>query len=48
MTDIFKGSDLSEKVNGIFAHMKTQIENPALEKSRFRFGEVLFMDINFY
>ena len=28
--------------------MKTQIEDPALANSRFRFNEVLFMDINFY
>ena len=28
--------------------MKTQIENPALLNSRFRFDEVLFLDVNFY
>ena len=28
--------------------MKTQIENPALLNSRFRFHEVLFLDVNFY
>ena len=28
--------------------MKTQIKNPALANSRFRFGEVLFLDVNFY
>ena len=28
--------------------MKTQIENPALANSRFRFDEVLFLDVNFY
>ena len=30
------------------AHMKTQIKNPALLNSRFRFGEVLFLDVNFH
>ena len=48
MTDIFQGSDLNKKVNGMFAHTKTQIENSAFANSRFRFYEVLFMDINFY
>ena len=28
--------------------MKTQIENPALANSRFRFDELLFLDINFH
>ena len=32
----------------MFAHMKTQIENSALANNRFRFDEVLFMDVNFY
>ena len=48
MTDVFSGSDLNEIVNGMFTHMKTQIENPALASSRFIFDEVLFMDINFH
>ena len=47
MTDIFQGSNLNEIVNGMFAHMKMQIENPVLANSRFRFDEVLFLDINF-
>ena len=48
MTDVFQGSDFNQTVNGMFTHMKTQIENPALENSRLRFDDVLFMDINFY
>ena len=32
----------------MFAHMKTQIGNPALANSRFMADEVLFMDINFH
>ena len=28
--------------------MKTQIENPVILKSRFRFDEVLFLDANFH
>ena len=48
MTDIFQGSDLNEIIEEMFTHMKTQIKNPALENSRFRFDEVLCIDINFY
>ena len=39
---------MNEIVNEMFSHMKTQIEIPAFANSRFRFDEVLFMDINFY
>ena len=48
MTDTSQGSDLKIKVNEMFAHMKTQIESPALANSRFRFNDVLFLDVNFY
>ena len=42
------GSDLDQIVDGMITHMKTQIENPALLNSRFRFDEVLFLDVNFH
>ena len=48
MTEIFQGSDLDEIVNEMLAHMKTQIENPALSDSGSRFNEVLFIDVNFH
>ena len=32
----------------MFAHIMTQIENPALLNSRFKFDEVLFLDANFH
>ena len=48
MTEIFQGSDLDEIVNEMLAHMKTQIENPALTNSRFVFDEILFLDVSFY
>ena len=48
MMEIFQGSDLNEIVDEMLAHMTTQIENPALANSRFRFDEVLFPDINFH
>ena len=48
MTEVHEGSDLDRIVNGMIAHMKTQIENPALANSRFRFDEVLFLDANLH
>ena len=48
MTDVHRGSDLDQIVEGMIAHMKTQIENPALLNNRFRFDEVLFLDVNFH
>ena len=48
MMEIFQGSDLNEKVNEMFTHMKTQIENPALTDSKFVFDEVLLLEVSFY
>ena len=43
-----RGDDLDQIVDRMIAHMETQIENPALLNSRFRFDEVLFLNINFH
>ena len=43
-----QGSNLDQIVDGMIAHMKTQIENPASLNSRFRFEEMLFQDANFH
>ena len=48
MTDVHQGSDLDQIVDGMIPHMMKQIENPVLLNSRFRFNEVLFVDINFH
>ena len=48
MTNVHRGSDLDQIVDGMITHMKTQIENPALLNSRFRFDEVVFPDANFH
>ena len=47
-TSVHRGSDLDQLVDGMITHMKTQIENPALLNSRFKFDEVLFLKINFH
>ena len=48
MTEVHRGDDLDETVDGMIAHMKTQIENPALLRSGFRFNELLRLYINFH
>ena len=48
MTSVYRGSNLDQIVDGMITDMKFQIENPALLNSRFRFDEVLFLDINFH
>ena len=48
MTDVHQGSNLDAIVDGMIAHMKMQIENPALLNSRFRFDEILFLNVNFH
>ena len=48
MTSVYRVSDLDQIVDGMIAHMKPQIENPALLNSRFVFDEVLFLDVNFH
>ena len=39
---------MNEIVNKMIAHMKQQIENPALSNSRLVFDEVLHMDVDFH
>ena len=48
MTDVYNLSDLDEIVNEMIAHMKEQIENPALLNNRFVFDEVLFTNVDFH
>ena len=48
MTNIYNLSDMDEIVNEMIAHIKEQIENPALLNSRFVFDEVLFTNVDFH
>ena len=48
MMRVYRGSDLDQIIDGMIAHMKTKIENPALLNRRFVFNEVLFLDVNFH
>ena len=48
MMNVYNLSDMDEIVNEMIAHMKGQIENPALLNSRLVFDEVLYIDVNFH
>ena len=48
MTNVHQASDLDQIVDEMVGHMETQIENPALLNSRFRFDEVLYLDVKFH
>ena len=48
MINVYNLSDMDEVVNEMIAHIKGQIENPALLNSRFVFAEVLFTDVDFH
>ena len=39
---------MGKLIEGMFAHMKTQVESLALANSRFMFNRVLILDINFH
>ena len=43
ITNVYRGSDLDQAVNGMIAKMKTDIENPALLNSRFVLDEALYI-----
>ena len=48
MVNVYNLSDMNEIVNEMIAHMKQQIENPALSDSKFVFDKVLHMDVDFH
>ena len=47
LTEIFQGSDFNEVLDGMFIHMKKQIEHPALPESGFVIEKILYLDISF-
>ena len=48
MTEIFQGSDVEEILKSMFAHVKTQVEHPALPKSGFTLDHVMHLDVDFH
>ena len=47
LTEIFQGSDFNEVLDGMFIHMKKQIEHPAFPESGFVLEKILYLDISF-
>ena len=48
MMEIFQGSDVEELIQHIFAHIKSQIENPVLPTSGFTLDSIMHLGINFH
>ena len=48
LTEIFEGSNLKNILNEMISHMKSQIENPKLLDSKFKFNKVIYLDIDFH
>ena len=48
MTEVFQGSNVEEILKGMFAHIKTQTEHPALPKSGFTLDHIMHLDIDFH
>ena len=48
MLNVYNLTDINEIVDGMITHMKQQIENPALSDSKFVFGEVVCLDVDFH
>ena len=48
MMNVDRAGNIDQIVDEMVGHMETQIENPALLNSRFRFDELLFLNANFH
>ena len=48
MMEIFQGSDVDELLMEMFAHIKTQVEHPALPQSGFTIDRIMHLDIDFH
>lgn len=48
MTEFFQSSNIKELFNRLFAHIKTQTENPKVPESGFTIDKILHLYINFH
>ena len=48
MTEFFEGSDISELIQRMLAHIKTQVENPRMLESGFTLDKIMHLYINFH
>ena len=48
MTEFFEGSDITELIQRMLAHIKTQVENPRMLESGFTLDKIMHLHINFH
>ena len=48
MTEFFQGSDISDLIQRMLAHIKTQTENPKFPESGFSLDKIIHLYINFH
>ena len=48
MTEFFEGSNIDGLIKRMFAHIKTQVENPRTPESGFTLDQTMLLHINFY
>ena len=48
MTEFFQASDISDLIQRMFVHIKTQVENPKMPESGFSIDKITHLYINFY
>ena len=48
MTEFFEGSDINDLIQRMFAHVKTQVEDPRMPESGFSLDKIMHLHINFH
>ena len=48
MTEFFEGSDTDGLIQRMFAHIKTEVENPRMPESGFTLDQIMHLHINFH
>ena len=48
MTEFFEATDINDLIQRIFAHIKTQVENPKIPESGFSIYKIIHLYINFH
>ena len=48
MTEFFESSDINDLIQRMFAHVKTQVEDPRMPESGFSLDKIMHLHINFH
>ena len=48
MTEFFEGSNINDLIQGMFAHIKTQVKNPRMPESGFSLDKIMHLYISFH